>query len=161
MSKYYRYINYYKIQLRPEQFARNKFNHNFQSTLNPFYPFFHCCMNAQSSTHYCRICSPYNSVRCTRLNNLKITDSAINKYNKSSFRGNPNLFGNPFLSSLGAHITMFPLTIFIPTLFTAFYLAPPTSDSQSTNLIQHTNLQYTITLKISISINQPQPSILS
>ena len=50
----------------------------------------------------------------------------------------------------------------IPPSFKAFYTDPHTPDpapnSQSTILIQHTNLPYAITLKISVSSNQSQPS---
>ena len=51
----------------------------------------------------------------------------------------------------------FPTLFSIQPCFKTFYTAPPIPlhSYQSIILIQHTNLPYTITLKISISRNQP------
>ena len=53
----------------------------------------------------------------------------------------------------------FPTLFSIQPCFKTFYTAPPIPlhSYQSITLIQHTNLPYTITLKISVSRNQTQP----
>ena len=61
----------------------NRFNHNFESCLNPLCT---CSLEVESTTHFSLHCHYFNAIRITLNNSLKGIDKDILKLSDSSLR---------------------------------------------------------------------------
>ena len=85
-----------RIRLGLSYLNEYRFNHNFESCLNP------CNLEVKSTTHFFLHCHHFNAVHITLNNSLKVIDKDISKLSDSSLT-NVILFGDSKYSDIQNH----------------------------------------------------------